>query len=99
MDLRVSGTAGVIKLNDFVTQRAKDQPAAYEHRQGRDTRIIEVPSMKPEPVLMFENFAAMIGDAGLLAASIRASERTQTWLDAIWTSALNNEKLKVLGLN
>ena len=35
--------------------------------------------------------AAMIGNQGLLEASINASERTQQWLDAVWNSALQNE--------
>jgi len=45
---------------------------------------------------MFEDYTAMIGNADLLAASIRASERTQQWLDAIWNSALSNESVAVL---
>jgi predicted dehydrogenase len=92
MDLRISGKEGVITLNDFVTQRPKDQPASFELHQGRKASQVEVPSAKTEQVLMFENFAAMIGSPDKLTASIRASERTQAWLDAIWTSALNNEK-------
>ncbi|MCP4046806.1 MAG: Gfo/Idh/MocA family oxidoreductase [Gammaproteobacteria bacterium] len=91
MDLRISGSEGVIKLNDFVSQRSKEKPASFEHHQGRNANQVEVPSVKPEQVLMFENFAAMIGNPDRLKASIRASERTQTWLDAIWTSALRNE--------
>lgn len=91
MDLRISGTEGVIKLNDFVSQRSKGQPASYEHHQGRNTSNVEVPSVKPEQVLMFESFAAMIGNPDRLAASTRASERTQAWLDTIWISALRNE--------
>ncbi len=91
MDLRISGTAGVVEMNDFVTQRDVDQAARFEHLQGRDTSNVDVPSTKPEQVFLFENFAAMIGDSSSLAASIRASERTQAWLDAIWRSAIENE--------
>ncbi len=40
---------------------------------------------------MFEDFAAMVGNHDLLEASIRASERTQEWLDAVWNSAIENE--------
>lgn len=92
MDLRISGDKGVIKLDDFLTQRPTDKPADYEYRQDwNKTRMIEVPASKPEATLMFEDFAAMSGDPGLIEASILASEQTQRWLDAIWNSALGNE--------
>ena len=92
MDLRISGPTGVIKLDDFLSNRPSDQPADYEYRQGwGDTRFIEVPFDKAESALMFEDYAAMVGNTELKAASIHASERTQKWLDAIWNSALKNE--------
>lgn len=91
MDLRISGTAGVVKVNNFVTQSTKDNSADYDYLKGRNISNVKVPSLKSEKALMFENFAAMIGNSDLLAASIRSSERTQAWLDAIWLSALNNE--------
>jgi hypothetical protein len=91
--LRISGARGVIKLDDFLTQRPTDRPADYEYRQGwNDSRFIEVPFEKPEAVLMFEDFAAMVTDPAWIARSMRASERTQQWLDAIWESALENER-------
>ena len=40
---------------------------------------------------MFEDFSAMVGNPAMLEASIRASEQTQKWLDAIWNSALKIE--------
>jgi predicted dehydrogenase len=93
MDLRISGARGVIKLDDFLTQRPTDRPADYEYRQGwNDSRFIEVPFEKPETALMFEDFAAMVTDPAWIARSMRASERTQQWLDAIWESALENER-------
>jgi predicted dehydrogenase len=93
MDLRISGARGVIKLDDFLTQRPTDRPADYEYRQGwNDSRFIEVPFEKPEAALMFEDFAAMVTDPAWIARSMRASERTQQWLDAIWESALENER-------
>ena len=92
MDLRISGAKGVIKLDDFLRTRPGDQPADYEYRQGwRDSRLVEVPFDKPESTLMFEDFAAMVGDDDWKTRSIRASERTQQWLDAVWKSALENE--------
>ena len=92
MDLRISGARGVIKLDDFLTQRPTDRPADYEYRQNwNDTRFIEVPFDKPEATLMFEDFATMVIDRDAIARSMRASERTQDWLDAVWESALENE--------
>jgi predicted dehydrogenase len=92
MDLRISGENGVIKLDDFLSQRPRDKPADFEYRQDWDkTEFIEVPSSKPEATLMFEDFSAMVGNPAMLEASIKASEQTQKWLDAIWNSALENE--------
>jgi predicted dehydrogenase len=93
MDLRISGANGVIKLDDFLTKRPHDRPADYEYRQGwSESRFIEVPFDKPESALMFEDFADMVADPQWIARSMRASERTQQWLDAAWESALENEK-------
>jgi predicted dehydrogenase len=93
MDLRISGAKGVIKLDDFLTQRPNDRPADYEYRQNwNDSRFIEVPFDKPEAALMYEDFAAMVTDEAWIARSMRASERTQQWLDAVWESALENER-------
>ncbi len=92
MDLRISGERGVIKLDDFLSQRPRDKPADFEYRQDWDkTEFIEVPASKPEATLMFEDFSAMVGNPAMLESSIRASEQTQKWLDAIWYSALKNE--------
>jgi predicted dehydrogenase len=92
MDLRISGARGVIKLDDFLRTRPDDRPADYEYRQNwNDTRFIEVPFDKPEASLMFEDFAVMVIDKDAIARSMRASERTQDWLDAVWERALENE--------
>jgi hypothetical protein len=53
---------------------------------------MKVPSAKPPAALMFEDFAAMVGDSARFEASVTASERTQEWLDAIWTKGLQNER-------
>jgi len=93
MDLRISGPKGVIKLDDFLTRRPTDRPADYEYRRNwNDSRFIEVPFDMPEAALMFEDFAAMVADDTWIDRSIRASERTQQWLDAVWESALENER-------
>ena len=89
MDLRISGTSGVIKMNDFLSQRRTDNYGIYEYLQGwGDSKQIEVPSSKPGSTLMFENFAKMVGNQALFEASVRASERTQQLLDAVWESAV-----------
>jgi len=94
MDLRISGARGVIKLDDFLRTRPADRPADYEYvRNWGDSRFIEVPFDTPEAALMFENFALMVNDPEGIARSMRASERTQEWLDAVWESALENENM------
>jgi len=93
MDLRISGANGVIKLDDFLSVRPSGQPADYEYRQHwADAEQIEVASTKRGAALMFEDFAAMVGKPELIEASIRSTEKTQQWLDAIWQSALKNER-------
>jgi predicted dehydrogenase len=96
MDLRMSGAGGQFSLYDFV-QNEGNGPAEYDYRKGefgeRGTlERIRVPSAKPAAALMFENFAAMVGDSDLFEASVAASERTQEWLDAIWNKAIQNER-------
>ena len=91
-DLRISGEKGVVKLDDFLSQRPPGPVARYELRSGwSDSRTIDVPVGKREAALMFEDFAAMVTDNTSRESSIRASERTQKWLDAVWESAIANE--------
>jgi predicted dehydrogenase len=96
MDLRLSGASGQFSLEDFVF-RPGDGPAEYVYRKGGlgnggTTERIAVPSAKPPAALMFENFAAMVGNSDRFEASVAASERTQEWLDAIWAKAIRNER-------
>jgi predicted dehydrogenase len=96
MDLRISGTSGQFNLDDFVFNPRKGD-AEYEYRRGGfgdggATERIGVPSEKPAAVLMFEAFAAMVGNPDLFEASVTASERTQEWLDASWNKAMQNER-------
>ena len=96
MDLRLSGAGGQFSLDDFVFNPG-DGPAEYVYRKGgfgndATSERITVPSTKPAAALMFEDFAAMVGDSDRFEASVAASERTQEWLDAIWTKALQNER-------
>jgi predicted dehydrogenase len=92
MDLRISGAKGVVELKDFVLDFG--DPAVYEHVVGwgaNGTTRIEVPAGTPAAARMFEDFTAMIGDPERVEASMRASERTQEWLDAAWASGIANE--------
>jgi predicted dehydrogenase len=96
MDLRLSGAGGQFSLDDFVF-RPGEGPAEYVYRKGGlgkggTSERIAVPSEKPPAALMFENFAAMVGNADRFEASVTASERTQEWLDAIWNKAMQNER-------
>ena len=96
MDLRMSGAGGEFSLHDFV-QSEGDRSAEYHYRKGEfgDSGTLErikIPSAKPAAALMFENFAAMVGNPALFEASVAASERTQEWLDAVWTKAMKNER-------
>jgi len=95
MDLRLSGPSGQFSLRDFVVTQG--DPAEYEYRKSgfganAPSERLQVPSAKPGAVLMFENFAAMVGNSELFEASVAASEKTQEWLDAIWTKAMKNER-------
>jgi predicted dehydrogenase len=96
MDLRISGANGVVSLADFLSND-RDGSASYSHRKGgfgpsATTDTFTVASSQPGAALMFEDFAAMVADERLRDRSIESSERTQRWLDAIWNSALANEK-------
>jgi predicted dehydrogenase len=96
MDLRMSGAGGQFSLQDFV-QNEGNGFAEYDYRKGGlgaggTLERIRVVSAKPAAALMFDNFAAMVGDPERFEASVAASERTQEWLDAIWTKAIQNER-------
>jgi predicted dehydrogenase len=97
MDLRISGTGGQFSLRDFVITNGTT-PAEYEYRKGGfgdggTSERISVPSPKPAAALMFEAFAGMVGNPERFEASVLASERTQEWLDAVWTSAMKNVRI------
>jgi hypothetical protein len=96
MDLRISGAGGQFSLHDFVQSDGKG-PAGYDYRKGgfgdgATSERMTVPSAKPAAALMFENFAAMVGDSARFEASVTASERTQEWLDASWNKGIHNER-------
>ena len=95
MDLRISGANGVISLNDFLSNNS-DGSAAYTCHRGRfdssEAETVNVASGNPGNTLMFEDFATMVNSADKRERSILSSERTQLLLDAVWNSALENER-------
>jgi predicted dehydrogenase len=95
MDLRISGTIGSINIDDFLSQQP-DNSARYLHRTGgwgpeAARESVTIASSLSGAALMFEDFAAAVADAALREQWIRATERTQALLDAVWQSALANE--------
>ena len=90
MDLRITGTEGVINIDDFLSQN-RDGSADFLYRKGgwgRGTsETISIASAQPGSVLMFEDFAAAAADPELREQWMHATERTQALLDAAWQAA------------
>jgi predicted dehydrogenase len=96
MDLRISGSGGQFTLHDFVQSEGSGS-AGYDYRKGGfgsggTSERIAVAAAKPAAALMFEDFAAMVGDSDRFEASVVASERTQEWLDAVWDAAMRHAR-------
>lgn len=95
MDLRITGTEGVVDIDDFLGQN-RDGSADFLYRKGgwRDgaSEEINIPSDKPGAVLMFEDMAAAAANPALREQWMRATERTQALLDAAWKAALQSER-------
>jgi predicted dehydrogenase len=95
MDLRITGTSGVINIDDFLSQN-RDRSADFLYRKGgwgpgAVSETINIASDKPGAALMFEDMAAAAQDAALREQWMAATERTQALLDAIWLAARQNE--------
>ncbi len=95
MDLRITGTAGVINIDDFLSQK-RDGSADFLYRKGGwrggDSEEINILSDKPGAVLMFEDMAKAAADLSLRDQWMTATERTQALLDAVWGAALQSEQ-------
>ena len=87
-DLRITGPDGVLWIDDFVGARGNER---FRYHQGRKKFEVDVPFSKHQATSMFEDFAKMVRDPAMFEAGVRASERTQAWLDAAWESAIANE--------
>ena len=94
MDLRITGTEGVINIDDFLGQN-RDGSADFLYRKGGwgrgESEEINIPSAKPGAALMFEDMAAAAADPTLREQWMSATERTQALLDAAWAAALQSE--------
>lgn len=95
MDLRITGTEGVINIDDFLGQN-RDGSADFLYRKGGwgsvTSEEINIASDKPGAALMFEDMAAAAADPSLRVQWMTATERTQALLDAVWIASLRNEK-------
>ena len=94
MDLRITGTRGVINIDDFLSQN-RDGSADFLYRTGGwggSAEEISIPSDKPGAALMFEAMAAAAADPSLREQWMAATERTQALLDSVWIASLQNEK-------
>ena len=95
MDLRITGTEGVINIDDFLGQNP-DGSADFLYRKGGWGRgssdEITIPSAKPGAALMFEDLASAAADPTLREHWMTATERTQALLDAAWLGALDSER-------
>lgn len=94
MDLRITGTKGVINIDDFLSQN-RDGSADFRFRTGGwggTAEEFNIPSDKPGAALMFEDMATAAADASLRDQWMTATERTQALLDAAWMAALQSEK-------
>ena len=95
MDLRLTGAGACVNVDDFLGHKP-DFSADYLYRKGgwgpnavRDVRTVDAPVAASTQ--MFDDVAALVGDADGIAASIEASERTQALLDAAWRAGLESE--------
>ena len=95
MDLRITGTGGVINIDDFLSQN-RDGSADFLYRKGGwgggTSEEINIASAKPGAALMFEDMAAAAADPSLREQWMGATEKTQALLDAAWMAALQTEK-------
>jgi predicted dehydrogenase len=94
--LRVDGPLGAIDIDQFIRED-KDLSASYRYfsqavQSQRVDKVIRIEASLPSSSLMFEDFAAQVHDESLRAHWARTSVRTQELLDAVWASAIQNER-------
>lgn len=91
MDLRLTGSNGVIKLEDFIATSVKNSSYRYLKGGNRKEHIFDTEVTKSGATLQFQNYAAMIQDPTKIEASMEATEKTQLLLDRVWQSGVANE--------
>jgi predicted dehydrogenase len=87
IDLTLSGRLGAIHMENFVGEEAGGSATYQVSRVGEAATRTRVSSPFPGPSLMFQAFAASAEDTSLRECWIRASERTQSLLDAVRDAA------------
>ena len=93
-EARIVGEKGSIDIPKFVGHD-RDNSGSYTHSARANkpsTKTIKVEAPRPDAAILFESFAAQVHDPTLRKKWETKSERTQKLLDAVWASALANEK-------
>ena len=91
---RIVGDQGDIDIPKFVGHDG-DNSASYIHSAKANkpsTQTIKIKAPRPDASILFEDFAAQVHDPALREKWETKSKRTQELLDAVWASALANEK-------
>ena len=90
----VDGKKGTVEIPGFI-QHDRDNSASYTFSSRKDkSKQTQVPAPLPDSALLFENFASQVHDPSLRNKWEMKSIQTQKLLDAVWASAISNEKTK-----
>lgn len=84
--LELTGPGGVLHMDNFIGEN-EDHSASYRYAGSGELASAEtrIASPRSGPARMFEDFAAMVGNAALRGQWMNASERTQALLDTVFT--------------
>jgi predicted dehydrogenase len=88
--LRLSGPLGTFCMDNFVGENEDGSASLTYAKIGvADTveRLVRIDSCRSGPALMFEDFAAAVGDRSQREPWMQASQRTQALLDAVLNAA------------
>jgi predicted dehydrogenase len=91
MDLRLTGERGALWMDDFVLEKFPGH-AVYTRRAGGFDAVdpVDIAAGLPAAVLMIEAMAHAASVTGRRERWMRAAERTQALLDAVWNAAVAN---------
>jgi predicted dehydrogenase len=91
MDLRLTGERGALWMDDFVLEKSPGN-AVFTRRAGGFHAIdqVDIAASLPAAVLMIEAMAHAASGTGRRERWMRAAERTQALLDAVWNAAVAN---------